>query len=221
MQTETSSTEEEIQVPPHRGLDEKEQERKKALQAKKAKAHDRLPAKEDEELTALLQVEKQEHDRQAAIHKLIEQADKYGRKEIGRVRKEITDRVKALHEDERTELAGVEQIYRKSRTDMEKEMKAAMQRIQEQHNQMMGELQAGHDKDVAAVRDRYRDGYKTAEVDIDTEIDRVASLVTSFNDMVQGLELPQLQKLQAEGILQLNGNSKGGDFLVVPGSGKE
>lgn len=86
---------------------------------------------------------------------------------------------------------------------------------------MMGELRVARDKDVAEAHARYWDGYNTAESDIDFEIGRISELVTTFNTTVAELELDHLRKLQAEGILQISRNSKGGDFLVVPGFGKE
>jgi len=210
-----------VPPPPRRGLDEKEQARKKELQTKKAKAYDKLPKKEEEELVELLAVEKAEHDRQAAIHRLTEGADKYGRKTIGQVQREVTDRVKSFNEDEKTEIAGVMAIYTKGRKDVEKETKAAMQRIQEQHNETMAALQKNYERDTEEVRSRYRTQYLEAENELTTRVEQIANQVGAFSEEIKNLDLPQLETLLKDGILPHSPDPNTEDFLVVPGSGKE
>jgi hypothetical protein len=201
-----------------RGLSPKQQEQKDKLQRKKDRDPNKgLPKALQKELDELLAIEKAERDRQGIIHKLASSADTYGRKEIGRIKRAVTDRVKKIGEDESTETAGVRKIYKKGRADLEREMKAAMQRVQEQHNAAMKTMAEEEEKDLAEVRARYKAGYDQAREEIDTGTDAVAREVSSFVADIQELELEQLQKLQAEGILQ-NGNRKSASFIVVPGS---
>lgn len=221
IETVQNETTEELPPPPRRGLTEKEQERKKELQAKKAKAHDKLPEKEDKELGTLLQVEKDEHARQAAIHRLTEAADKYGRKTIGQIQREVTDRVKSFSEDEKTEIAGVNQIYTTGRKDIEKETKTAMQRIQEHHNEVLADLQKAFDRDAAEVRERYRLNFLEAETELNTRMEEIANQVGAFSEEIKALELPQLETLLKDGILSYSSSPGTEGFLVVPGAGKE
>lgn len=201
-----------------RGLSPKQQELKQKLQRKKDKDYNKkLPKAEQTQLDELLAVEKAEHDRQAAIHRLSSAADTYGRKEVARIRREVTDRVKKLDQEEKTEVAGVQKIYQKGRAEMEREMKAAMRRVQEQHNKAMAELKAEEEKDLAEVRTRYKSGYDQASDEINAGVDSVTQEVAGFVADIQELELEQLQKLQTDGILQ-NGSRKSATFIVVPGT---
>jgi len=218
---QNETTEEELPPPPRRGLTEKEQERKKELQTKKAKAHDKLPKKEEEELVELLAAEKAEHDRQAAIHRLTEAADKYGRKTIGQVQREVTDRVKVFGEDEKKEIAGVNQIYASGRKEMEKETKAAMQKIQERHNEGMAALQRSLEESAAEVRERYRGHFIVAEAELNRRTEEIANQIGSFTEEIKALELPQLETLLKDGLLPYSSSPGTEGFLVVPGAGKE
>jgi hypothetical protein len=227
MQTEEQKTKEAPKAPEPveeewtgRGLSPKQQERKTELLAKKAareKRHEKPTKADQKELDELLAVEKAEHDRQAIIHKLASNADTYGRKEVARIRRTVTDRVKQIHQEETVEISGITKIYKEGRADLEREMKAAMQRVQEQHNKAMANLKAEEEKDLAEVRARYKSGYDQASEEIDSGTDAVAQEVSSFVADIQELELEQLQALQNDGILQ-NGSRKSATFIVVPGT---
>jgi len=201
-----------------RGLSPKQEEQKQKLLRKRERdPNKKLPKAFQKELDELLAIEKAEYDRQAAIHRLSSDADTYGRKEIGRIKREVTDRVKKLNQEETTEVSGILKIYKKSRGEMEREMKAAMQRVQEQHNKVMAELKAEEEKDLAEARARYKGGYDQASSDIEHGTNAVTTEVAEFIRDIQGLELPQLQTLLTDGILQ-NGSRKSATFIVVPGA---
>jgi hypothetical protein len=205
-----------------RGLLPEEEQRKQELlakQAKKAQRHEKLTKAEDKELEALLTIERLEQERQAAIHRLSSTADTYGRKEIGRIKREVTDQVKELHADEQATTAGIMKIYRKGMAELDKETKAAMQRIQEQHNKMLQAIKNERDKDERAVREGYRKQYEELESQMDADTNQVSDLVASFILDIKDLELEQLQELLRSGIVQIGGG-KERDYLVVPGTEK-
>lgn len=219
-ETPRPTSEEELTT---RGLLPDEEKRKQELlekKAKKEKHHERLSKAEDKELEALLTIEKLEHERMAAIHKLSETADTYGRKEITRIKREITDQVKELHADEQTVTAGIFKIYKKGMGELDKETKAAMQRIQEQHNTMLKQLTDKRDADVRDVRDGYRKQYDEREAQMSADTNQVSDLVAAFIADIQELELEQLKELATAGITQVGGQGKDKDYLVVPGTEK-
>jgi hypothetical protein len=191
--------------------------RKEVLLKKKAKNHDKLPPSEQRELDAILAEEALAHEHGALIHKLSESADKYGRKQIGAIKKEITSRVGDLHAQERVEVDGVLKIYRKGMADADKELKATMQKIQEQHNKLLAEFKSERDKDENVVRSGYREKYDEAELEMDDECEKVHTLVASFIEDIQQLSIEQLRELNTAGIVQVTGG-KNRDYLVVPGT---
>lgn len=226
MQVEEQNTEGAQQPTPEeetRGLLPKEEERKKELVAKKAqkeKRHERLTKVEAKELEALLTIEKLEYDRQAAIHKLSETADTFGRRAIGQIKRTVTDQVKQLHVDEKTETAGIFKIYRRGMAEADKELKTTMQKIQERHNELLGKFKRERDKDEGEIRARYRKEYDGHEAQMTADMDEVAALVSDFLRDIRGMELEPLQELLRAGIVQVGGNDKNRDYLVVPGSDK-
>lgn len=228
MQAEQQKTEEAPRPTPEeelttRGLLPDEEERHKELLAKKAqkeKRHEKLSKADARELDALTTIKQLEYDRQAAIHKLSETADKFGRKKIGAIRRDVTGQVKALSDAEHTEAAGIKKIYTKGQAEMVKEMKAAMQRVQETHNKALADLQAQRELDEEEVRQRYRKQYDGHEAQMKADEDEASALVADFIRDIQELELEQLQELVKTGIVQVGGNRKNRDYLVVPGAEK-
>lgn len=201
-----------------RGLSPKQMEQKQKLQQQKARdPNKKLPKAFVEKLDELLAIEKAEYDRQAAIHKLSSAADTYGRKETARIRRAVTDRVKEINKKERVEVGGIQKIYKKGRAELEKGMKAAMRRVQEQHNKAMAEMEAEEEKNLAEVRGRFKEGYDQASSDIECDTNAVAITVATFIEDIQDLELEQLQVLETDGVLQ-NGSNENATFIVVPGA---
>lgn len=205
-----------------RGLLPDEEKRKQELlakQAKKEKHREKLTKAETKELEALLTIESLEKERQAAIHRLSSGADTYGRKEIGRIKREITDQVKELHQDEQTVVDGIMKIYRKGVADADKTLRRTMQKMQEDHNKLLKQFKDKRDEDERDVRAGYRKQYEELELQMNADTDQVANLVASFVQDIKELELGQLQELLKAGIIQIGGG-KERDYLVVPGTEK-
>jgi hypothetical protein len=210
MQTDQEQT----KPPEQKAKPEKPKEsRKEILLRKKAKNHDRLPPALQEELDEILAAEKAAHDHAALVHTLSANADKWGRKEIGVIKREVTDRVRVFGGKENTETTGVQKIYAKGKADMEREMKATMQQVQETHNKGLKALKEQLEKDLASVRERYSGQYKEAEFEIRDRTDQTLNLVGDFTAALPDLTLEQLKELSDKGVLQVTDT----ECLVVPG----
>jgi len=214
MQTEPTAEPTTTETP-QRGLLPKQAERLVELQAKATKKErhkEELPAREALELKKLEAVDGAEKSRQGLIHRLAEAADKFGRKEITVITRAVTDQVKVINTEETTEIGGLQRIYSKGEADMEREMRAAMQRIQESHNKAIKDLSDNFDKDSASVRAIYKGRYDDASALLKERTEGSSELVAHFISAVQGLEVEQLETLRKDGVLQI-----GEEFLVVPG----
>lgn len=191
--------------------------RKEQLLAKKAKNHDRLPKKEQEELDEILAAEKAEHDRAAVLHRLSSAADTYGRKSIARRTREVTDKVKSFAGEEQKE---VEQQLRARKTAAEAARDAAkreMKRVQEELNAKLKQVESDSDGEISHIRLKYRDQYREAESEIQGHTDDVTTEVAEFVETIQSLDLERLLELEKQGTVQLPSDSASTIFLVVPG----
>lgn len=208
----------EIPTVQKHGLSQKEQERKAELSTKKKKAHDRLPKEEEEELATLLSTEDHERRRRALIHRLAEEADKYGRKEAEKLKREITDRVAVFSKTEGEEKTIIAAEHRRALNEAEKAMKAAMRQVQEQYSTQRKEENQVFDVAMAETRARHRKKYDDAELEMATRLGELSNQVGSFTVDIQELELDQLEILYRDGVIKMGDQAGGENYLVVPGA---
>jgi hypothetical protein len=193
---------------------EPEESRKDFLLKKKAKNRDHLPPALQQELDEILAEEKAIHDRAALLHTLSQDADTWGRKEIGRIRKEVTNLVKKIKVEETIEVSGIMKEYKENRSKIEKTMRNAMRAVQEAHNTAMEELTREEDASLKEARSRFSGAYAEAEAEISDRVEQTLSLIDDFTSSLPALTLDQLTELSISGVAQV----KKGDFLVIPGA---
>jgi hypothetical protein len=189
-------------------------ERKAELQAKMQREHGRLPQAEAKELFEITQAEELERKRGALIHKLCEKVDRYGRKEAGKVRREVTDKVAGFNTEKLAEQAGVEDSYTESYRAQDKATKKAMQNLQEEHNKAVAELRTKRDVQVRELVQKYAGRFSEAEQELENRLLELDAMVVDFTSSIQALSLEELEELFKGGTVKVKG---GEDYLVVPG----
>jgi hypothetical protein len=220
MQTEDQKAVEKKPEPPKKP-ERPKVSRKDELLAKKAHAerkHSKLTKAEQKELDEILEQEKLERERGAIIHKLSEAATKYERKEGGKIRREVTDRVKVFSKDEDRELGEVRTAIKAERKAAKKAVDDAVQALQSDLKKAMTALDAKEHQEVTEVQAKYRTQYDDASSQIEHDIRNVEATVRYFKDELQHLTLDQLRTLQKDGVVEV-GKVKGNpDYLVAPGT---
>jgi hypothetical protein len=201
----------------NRGLDGEEIKRLQELRDKGVSKHKKLTKEEKTELAALEAVDSAERKRRALVHKLVSGADAYGRKCVTSITRRITDRVKALKEEETVLVSDLSKAHKKAKTEAEKRMKKAMQRVQEEHNKTIKGLEDDYAREVASIRKRFGEDYAAAQLQLSDDIDASVEHVAAFAKDVAELEIDQLEKLQKEGVLQVERVGGTCTFLTVPG----
>lgn len=194
--------------------EEPKESRKEILLRKKAKNHDHLPPALQEELDEILAKEKAQHDHAALIHTLTKNADTWGRKEIGSIKREVTDRVRVFGSQESEEVKQQHGFYRRDKKEAERIAKKAMQGIQEKLNATLKKLDEENAARVAEIHEKYKGQYQEAETEISDRVDQALALVGDFTTALPALTLDQLKELSNTGVLQVGE----GDFLVLPGA---
>ena len=221
MQTEEKKQEaaEETPAPPKKP----EKSRKEILlstQAQKKRRGENLNKAEQKELDAILEEEKLEHERGAIVHKLTESVTKYQRKESGRIRREVTDRVKGFSGQESSEITQVKAAINGERKAAKKAVDEAVKALHKDLKVALETLDKRESEETAAVSAKYRSQYDEAAHQIEHDVGNVETMVRFFKDGIQNLTLEQLRVLQKDGVVEVGKVDGQPDYLVMPGSEK-
>lgn len=167
------------------------------------------------ELDRVLAVEEQEHD--ALIHAMLEEADKWARAEISKIKGEANNKVRTFISLENSDIQDARSKCKEDKKLIKASAKKEMKRIQEMLTGALKDLEDALESSLAATRSRFKDIYKRVEDESKARISQTTASVADFTQTLQGLTLEQLQELKQSGVLQL------GDVecLQVPGSGQE
>lgn len=196
---------------------EPEVDRKTELMRKKAKDHDRLPPAEEKELQEILAAEALEKRKGAALHKLTEQADKYGRKRIGEVKRKITDQVADFSTAKGMDTNAILTDFSNAMKDLDRGTKKAMQEIQEAHNRAKKELEGKKEQSLQEINGKYKSKYEEAELEMESQMEEVGAQVDDFQMVIRTLTLEQLEELVKTGVVEVTSEGKGADYITVPG----
>lgn len=222
MQTEEQKSEAPAEKPPEKP-EKPERSRKEELLMKQSlskRRGDKLTKAEQKELEAILEEEKLEHERGAIIHKLTESALKYQRKESGKIKREVTDRVREFSGQESAELAQVRKAIKEERKTAQKAVDEAIAALQKDLKAALSALDKKEAEETAEVQAKYRSQYDDAAAQIEHDVTNVETTIRLFKDDVQNLTLDQLRTLQKDGVVEV-GKVKGQpDYLVAPGTDK-
>jgi len=167
------------------------------------------------ELDRVLAMEEQEHD--AIVQAMLEEADKWARAEISRIKGEANNKVRTFISLENSDIQDARSKCKENKKLIKASTKKEMKRIQEMLNASLKDLEEALESSLAATRNRFKDIYKRVEDESKARISQTTASVADFTQTLQGLTLEQLQELKQSGVLQL------GDVecLQVPGSGQE
>lgn len=191
-------------------------DRKTELMQKKAKDRDRLPPEEEKELQAIMAAEALEKRKGALLHKLVERADKAGRKQVGEVKKKITSHVAAFSQEKSLQIKGVNDAFGEALKELDKITKKAMQDVQEAHNKSRAEIVARNNERTTEITKLYQVKYDDAELEMDSQIQEVANAIGAFQSAIQNLTIEQLEELEKNGVVAANPKGKETDFISVP-----
>jgi hypothetical protein len=169
-----------------------------------------LPPELLRELDRVLSVEEQEHA--VLVQAMIEEADKWARGEIGKIKGESNNKVRTFISLENSDIQDARRICKedkkRAKTNTKKEMKVLQEKLTEFLKLTEDTLEA----DLAAIRARFKDIYKRVEDESKTRVSQTMASVADFTHTLQGLTLEQLQVLKQSGVLRL-----GGEQVSVPG----
>lgn len=167
--------------------------------------------KQKDKLAALVAEKKAEEHRGALVHKLVERADKWGRREIRKVRRAVTDEVSIFSKEEAGEVRAESESYAAKLRNSKKGAAAEMQMIQVRLNDDLALLTQDHNEAAEAIRGQFRERYRRAEDDIDFRAEEIALTVGYFTEFLADLTAEQLEELHKEGTLQV-----GEECVAVP-----
>lgn len=156
--------------------------------------------------------EEEHEERVGALqHRLQERADKWGRRQIGAIKREVTDRVAKVNREELAELSRLRQSNTDAVAQAKAEAKAEMTRIQEELDRKLKNLVSNLNEAEQVTRANYRPQYDEAEAEITTRVDEVTDTVAAFIESIQDLTVEQLEDLHKEGVINI-----GDECFAVP-----
>lgn len=162
------------------------------------------------ELDRVLSVEEQEHG--ALVQAMIEEADKWARGEISKIKGESNNKVRTFISLENSDIQDARRICKEDKKRAKTNTKKEMKVLQEKLTEFLKLTEDTLETDLAAIRARFKDIYKRVEDEAKIRVSQTMTSVTDFTHTLQGLTLEQLQVLKQSGVLRL-----GGEQVSVPG----
>jgi vacuolar-type H+-ATPase subunit H len=195
--------------------EETRDEKKKRLQAL---PEHKLTKKDKESLEAILKEEAAEKHHGALIHKLAEAADKFGRKEIGSIKVEVTRRVGLFGKDESMKIKKVNDSRKGRKDEAHKRAKDEMSRIQRELDSELKKIDKACDEAASEIHKAFRPQYEEAEQEMQTRTDQIMDLVGHYTQTIQTLDTEQLEVLSKEGVVEVVNEDGKKEYLVRPDS---
>lgn len=124
--------------------------------------------------------ETEEKRRGALIHVLSAGADKWGRKEAVRVKREVTNEVAAFSKNESAEVRAVHSKTLARKRWLKEQANEEMQDIQATLTESLKQADVECEESVSEIRGRYRGRYEEAEEVLHSKLKEVEKMVSSF-----------------------------------------
>lgn len=167
--------------------------------------------KESLQLVAIAEEEAAEKTHGALIHRLTERADKWGRKQIATITREVTDEVAKIGPEESARMLSQHTSHRAKIADARAWAKAEMARIQSDLTTRVQNIDAEAIVAEEAIRAEFKPRYDQASWDIKDRSNDVTNTVGDFTQVLATLTTEQLEELQNDGTTQV-----GDDCIAVP-----
>lgn len=138
-------------------------------------------------------------ERGALIHDLSSAADTYAVKEVAKIVRRITDRVKDFSQIESDEVKKVTSTFEQDLRRAKKATNKAIIILNEDLAKIRAELEERKAESIKEVNSRYKAMYDEAEKELKDERDRVEFIVRNFKLVIEGLKLEKLRELAGSG----------------------
>lgn len=221
-ETSTERVTEQVKVKVGKGdPPETDGDRALRIRAKLGRSPHKVTKAEKEWLEDYEAAQEYERERQAAIYKLTEAADKYGRKQLNVIKREASTRVGRFSKEEAALLA-------KSRQEWEEKLDAArkcnreeMQRLQEAHQKELSSIEEASDVDLTQIHDRFKCQYEEAEGELKARSQQLQDGIGAYSEAIKGLELEHLRELLKNGHVEVDMGNEQVLRISFPGAPKD
>lgn len=162
------------------------------LQGKAAKD---LTQDERKALQKILKEEQDESRIAAAIARLTDNADRWGRKRIAVVTRVVTDDVVRFSKEEKDLLSTASATATKQAQGVRAQAEAEMKRLQKKLHNDLAALVKDREDVVNDIRNNFRPQYASAENRLKQATSDVSAQVGTYTELLRELEFPELEKL--------------------------
>ena len=188
-----------LEEKPIEELFETQEQLDKTIKQIRGKREHEVTRRDKKVLAYADKLKQKEHRRSALIHKLAEQADKWGRKTISACKAEVGSAVQELDRKQLVLVKEVKDLQARKEKALRAACQKSIQAIQDKLQRDLEALQKQTDKGLDKISTEYAPAFEACADRESTEIDGISNRVGSFTGCLESLSLEQLEELEKKG----------------------